>query len=86
MGALVGSTTMLIFSTMNPLGSGLIYFPLLIGQIIAMSAVGILGSIMTNLLRISFPFTKILIGLTGLCGFIASVLYDSITTFVFKII
>ena len=30
MGALVGSTTMLIFSTMNPLGSGLIYFPIFI--------------------------------------------------------
>jgi len=40
---------------------------------------------MANLLRISFPFTKTLIGLTGLCGFIASVLYDSITTFVYPI-
>ena len=85
MGALVGSTTMLIYSTMNPLGSGLIYFPLLIGQTIAMAGIGVMGSVMERLLRISFRFTRILIGLAGLCGFIASVLYDSITTFVYPI-
>jgi hypothetical protein len=85
MGILVGSTTMLIYSTMNPLGSGLIYFPLLIGQIIAMAGVGMMGSIMAGLLRTSLPFTKIMIGLAGLCGLIASILYDSITTFVYPI-
>ena len=85
MGALVGSTTMLIFSSMNPLGSGLIFFPLLIGQIVAMAGIGIMGSLMSNLLRMSFPFTKILIGLTGLCGFLASIFYDTITTFAYPI-
>ena len=85
MGVLVGSTTMLIYSTMNPLGSGLIYFPLLIGQIIAMAGVGMMGSIMAGLLRTSLPFTNIMIGLAGLCGLIASILYDRITTFVYPI-
>ena len=35
-GAMVGGTAMLIYSVMNPLGSGLIYLTLLIGQILAM--------------------------------------------------
>lgn len=37
-GAAVGASSMLIYSSFNPLGSGLIYFTLLIGQILARMA------------------------------------------------
>ena len=43
-GAIVGGTSMLVYSGLNPLGSGLIHLPLLISQILAMSTIGILGS------------------------------------------
>ena len=50
-GTLVGGTAMLIYSAMNPLGSGLIYFTLLLGQILAMAGIGLLGSISKQFLR-----------------------------------
>ena len=54
-GTLVGGTAMLIYSAMNPLGSGLIYITLLLGQILAMAGIGLLGSISKQFLKIDNP-------------------------------
>ena len=42
-GAIVGGTSMLVYSGLNPLGSGLIHLPLFISQIVAMSIIGTMG-------------------------------------------
>ena len=42
-GAMVGGTSMLVYSGLNPLGSGLIHLPLFVSQILAMSTIGIIG-------------------------------------------
>ena len=66
-GAIVGGTSMLVYSGLNPLGSGLIHLPLFISQIIAMSVIGILGGfgriILFNLKR------KALVVFSGMFGF-----------------
>jgi hypothetical protein len=77
-GTLVGGTAMLIYSILNPLGSGLIYIPLLVGQIIAMAGIGTAGAIMGKLFK-SMPF-RISIPAAGVSGCISALWYDGITT------
>ena len=77
-GVMVGGTTMLIYSTMNPLGSGLVYPTLLAGQIIAMALIGMIGSFSFSILRNAKSW--LLIGVAGLAGFFCGLLYDVITT------
>ena len=50
-GAMVGGTAMMIYSILNPLGSGLIYLPLLVGQIIAMAVIGTAGAVTGRLFK-----------------------------------
>lgn len=83
-GTLVGGTVMLIHSTMNPLGSGLIYFPLLVGQIFAMAIIGMMGSLTARLFRLQIS-SGILVGLAGFCGLIVSLFYDIVTTLAYPI-
>ena len=77
-GAMVGGTSMLVYSGLNPLGSGLIHLPLFISQILAMSIVGILGGLgkitLFNLKR------KYLVPISGVFGFFCTLWYNGITT------
>ena len=77
-GALVGGTAIMIYSVLNPLGSGLIYFTLLIGQIIAMAGVGCFGALLSGIVKKSTSMTQVLI--VGGIGFICALWYDGITT------
>ena len=82
-GAMVGGTSMFIYSTLNPLGSGLIYMPLLLGQVIAMSFIGVFGAITRRLLlNLS---AKILIPITGAIGCLSAIWYDGLTTISYPI-
>jgi len=45
-GMLVGGTSMFIFSAMNPIGSGLVFPPLLIGQVFSMILIGMIGGLL----------------------------------------
>ena len=82
-GAMVGGTAMMIYSILNPLGSGLIYIPLLIGQIIAMVGIGTAGAVTGRLLK-NMPL-RISIFIAGISGFISALWYDGITTLAYPI-
>lgn len=78
-GLLVGATSEFIFSALNPLGSGLVFPPLIIGQVLGMSLVGFTGGLLKPLFwEKYFSFIKV-IGL-GFCGLILTFIFDSITT------
>ena len=82
-GLIVGGTTMLIYSVLNPLGSGLVHLPLLISQILAMGGIGFMGA----LARI-FLFnlnTTSLIPISGFIGLFCATWYDVVTTFAYPI-
>ena len=82
-GGLVGSMSMMIYSVMNPIGSGLIYITLLIGQILAMMIIGIIGSFSKLLLKNQKHM--IIIVVSGILGFICTLFYDGITTLAYPV-
>ena len=47
-GGFVGASSIMIYSILNPLGSGLAYLPLLVGQIISMTGIGFFGALFGN--------------------------------------
>ncbi|MEC7746283.1 MAG: hypothetical protein VYB68_01265, partial [Candidatus Neomarinimicrobiota bacterium] len=68
-GAAVGASSMLIYSSFNPLGSGLVYFTLLIGQILAMVVIGMSGAAANKIVKNLAPvYQAILAGLFGFIG------------------
>ena len=82
-GAVVGGTSMLIYSALNPLGSGLIYFPLLVSQILAMSGIGVFGAFVRSFIyRLSY---KAQIPISGIFGFLCALWYDGVTTLAYPI-
>ena len=82
-GALVGGTSMLIYSTLNPLGSGLVFFPLLISQILAMAVIGFSGGIFKKLF---FKMNnKILPIISCIVGCLCAVWYDGLTTMAYPL-
>ena len=73
-GAAVGASSMLIYSSFNPLGSGLVYFTLLIGQILAMVVIGMSGAVANKIVKSLDPVYQAI--LAGLFGFIGILLYS----------
>lgn len=82
-GILVGGTAMMIYSVMNPLGSGLIYITLLLGQIIAMAGVGCVGSLSSEFVKKGKSLTQSISA--GVIGFLCALWYDGITTLAYPI-
>tara|TARA_Y100000746_G_C15374287_1_gene395491 strand:+ start:460 stop:981 length:522 start_codon:yes stop_codon:yes gene_type:complete len=82
-GSIVGVSSIAIYSILNPLGSGLVYFPLLIGQIIAMAVIGIAGA-MNKKILVNLP-SKTLILFSGAIGGFCSIWYDGVTTISYPI-
>ena len=82
-GAMVGGTSMFIYSILNPLGSGLIYIPLLLGQVIAMALIGMFGALTRKaLLKLSI---KLIIPIAGAIGCLCAIWYDGLTTMAYPI-
>ena len=82
-GAIVGGTSMLVYSGLNPLGSGLIHLPLLISQILAMSTIGILGGFgRITLFNLN---SRALVPVSGMFGFFCTLWYNGITTLSYPI-
>ncbi len=78
-GLIVGGTAEMIFSGMNPLGSGLSFPPLFIAQIIGMAGVGFAGGMFRSIFMIEeFSLYKIIA--IGITGFVLTFIFDSITT------
>ena len=83
LGVLVGGATMIIYSGLNPLGSGLVHLPLFVSQILAMSVIGLVGGIARHILFKVQIRTSILI--SAIMGFVCTLWYDGITTLVYPI-
>ncbi len=78
-GMLVGGTAEFIFSALNPVGSGLMFPPLLLSQIISMVIVGALGGLLQPFFLRSH-YSLLRVGAVGLTGFLLTFIYDSLTT------
>ena len=83
-GMFVGGLSEFIFSVMNPLGSGLIFPPLIAAQISSMIFVGFTGGILRPFLFIK-NITNIHIFAFGFSGFILTFIFDSLTTLSYPI-
>ena len=82
-GAAVGASSMLIYSSFNPLGSGLVYFTLLIGQILAMVVIGMFGAAANKIVKsLATVYQAIL---AGLFGFIGTLIYDIATNLAYPL-
>lgn len=79
MGALVGFVAELIFSGINPAGSGFIFPPLLIAQLISMTLIGFVGGLAR---RGEIFFLASPVGVFGLgaLGAIVTIIFDLLTT------
>lgn len=83
-GALVGATAEAVYSGMNPLGSGLAFPPLFLAQLLSMALVGFTGGLLKPVLFVrNFGFPKLIV--LGLCGFMMTFIYDSLTTLSYPI-
>ncbi len=78
-GIMIGATSEMIFSGLNPLGSGLSFPPLFIAQIIGMAAVGGAGGLLSNVFLVNDYSIKRMT-LLGLTGFLVTFIFDSLTT------
>ncbi len=78
-GILVGGTAELIFSVLNPFGSGLVFPPLLLSQIISMIIIGAAGGILRPVF-FKREFTGKSIVSLAITGFILTFIFDSLTT------
>ncbi len=83
-GIMIGGTSEMIFSGLNPLGSGLSFPPLLFTQIIGMAAVGGVGGLLTNTFLVK-KYTKGRLVLLGVTGFLVTFIFDSLTTLSYPI-
>lgn len=78
-GILVGCMSEFIFSALNPLGSGLVFPPLLLSQVLAFGLIGAAG----GLFRKSFLYRSLTARYwitAGLAGLILSFIYDTLTS------
>lgn len=78
-GVLVGGTAELIFSILNPFGSGLVFPPLLLSQVISMMIVGFAGGLLRPFFFKKKFSTKRVAGL-AVTGFVLTFIFDSLTT------
>jgi len=68
-----------VFSAANPLGSGLIFLPLLVTQVIGMGLIGFIGGILKRTFQTrNWPSRKVI--LLGGIGLILTFIYDTVTT------
>ncbi|NHZ86659.1 MAG: hypothetical protein GWP19_12395, partial [Planctomycetia bacterium] len=78
-GILVGGTAELIFSVLNPFGSGLVFPPLLLSQVLSMIIIGAAGGL-TRPIFFKREFAKRSIVGLATTGFILTFIFDSLTT------
>jgi len=74
-GLLVGVLGEFLFSTLNPIGSGLLFPPMLIAQILAMTVVCLTGALLRNYILKWKIFLPNII-LIGAIGFLLTLFYD----------
>lgn len=83
-GILVGGTAEFIFSVLNPFGSGLVFPPLLISQVVSMILIGAFGGILRSVF-FKKEYSSRRIAILALTGFILTFIFDSLTTLSYPI-
>ena len=78
-GILVGGTAEFIFSVLNPFGSGLVFPPLLISQVVSMILIGAFGGFLRSVFY-KKKYSSKRIAILAITGFILTFLFDSLTT------
>ena len=81
-GFLIGSTTIMIYSGFNPMGSGLAFPPLFLGQTITMGFIGISGGLLKFSYHLSIWNQRIVF---CLAGFFLTLVYDIVTLFAYPL-
>ena len=81
-GFLIGTTTIMIYSGFNPMGSGLAFLPLFFGQTITMGFIGISGGVMKFSYHLSIWNQRIVF---CLAGFFVTLVYDIVTLFAYPL-
>lgn len=79
MGCLVGALGEMLYSGLNPLGSGFLFPPLLIAQILSLSIVGFMGGLLRRG-EVFFLASKAGYIALGIAGALLTLLYDIFTT------
>ena len=83
-GMIVGCLSEFVFSASNPLGSGLIFLPMFIAQVMGMGLIGFTGGIFKEyFLSKNWPLKKVI--LLGVIGFLLTFIYDTLTTLSFPV-
>jgi hypothetical protein len=83
-GALVGGTAEFFFSLLNPFGSGLVFPPLMISQVLAMVIIGVSGGLLRPIFfKKDYQQKKIVLLVAS--GFLLTFLFDSLTTLAYPI-
>ena len=78
-GMIVGVLSEFVFSASNPLGSGLVFPPLLIAQVIGMGLIGFVGGILRKPFQSrDWPLGKVIF--LGGIGVVLTFIYDTVTT------
>ncbi|HKJ66660.1 MAG TPA: ECF transporter S component [bacterium] len=84
MGALVGALTEMIYSGMNPVGSGFLFPPLLLAQVISIGLVGMVGGLARRG-EVFFLATGGGYLAMGVLGALLTVIFDLLTTISFPL-
>lgn len=78
-GLAVGLLSEFVFSTANPLGSGLVFPPLLLSQLIGLGLVGFTGGLFRRVFNSRhWPLPKVI--LIGATGAVLTFVFDTLTT------
>ncbi len=83
-GLIIGGTAEMVFSGLNPMGSGLIFPPLFISQIVGMAFIGFCGGLLRHFF-LKKDFSTMHIISLGAVGFILTFIFDSLTTLSYPI-
>lgn len=83
-GIIIGGVSEFLFSSINPMGSGLLFPPMLIAQIIAMSTVGAIGGILRKYI-VSCRSGRASTIVIGLVGFGLALFYDAVVSVAYPI-
>ncbi len=83
-GLIVGLIGEFLFSVMNPLGSGILFPPMLIAQMIAMSIIGVTGGLLQKIL-LKDKIGRKEVFLIGGVGFLLTLIYDILVSMAFPI-
>ena len=82
-GLFVGGSSIMIYSILNPLGSGLAFLPLLFSQVFSMAGIGLSGYYIGKIIIKISPKNRMIISV--LAGFSCTIWYDFITTISFPL-